>query len=537
MNNSEPNRPIQRTREVVDWVIMLGAAFLVRWLFYGSRKILEGDEIHYAESLHRFLQGRILDGLSDYWSFFYPFSAIPFGLLSGDAETGLRLLSIFSGALLVLPCVLLARRLWGRRVAIFAGHMVALHPILILFSTQAMTETFYSLLVVSSLLLLFVHMKSGTWSSLVLAGILLGLAYQTRQEAQFFIALALVVLLLGRGGAGIRRALKGRIQRAVVMAVISVVLVLPYFLLLHQKTGHWTTGAKAPVTLSSRLVWEDGLERERFVYSLNDAGTARRIDEIGRESPLRILWKEKRAIASRYFKEFSQGFTHVPILLASPLLLLLVPLGLFGRKWEKENGGPELILLLVGVFPFALYSMFQVNFRFLIPFLPVYLLWGARGCGVLCDWLRENVSNRRLVYYLALVLVFGSLVAYTAHKYRTGEEGQAIEYKEIGMWIRANEGEGARILAHSGCPASYYAGNPEATFIPWTDLDGLMRYARHHRYSHLLVDADYFMEARPDLAQLVGGSPVPELEEVKTFTGRRENRIILYRLKSAPVSP
>ena len=150
--------PSNRNRsEFITWGILVGGALVLRGIFSSSRLVLGGDELHYAESLHRFLEGKILEGLSDYWSFFYPICAIPFGALMRDVESGLRLLSVLSGAALVIPCVVLARRLWGKRAARYAGLFIALHPILILFSADAMTESLYSLIIMLSILCLGTH--------------------------------------------------------------------------------------------------------------------------------------------------------------------------------------------------------------------------------------------------------------------------------------------------------------------------------------------------------------------------------------------
>ena len=523
--------PLNRKHsELLTWGILVGGALVLRSMFASSRLVLTGDELHYAESLHRFLGGRILAGVSDYWSFFYPFAAIPFGALVRDVESGLRLLSLLSGAALVIPCVMLAKRLWGRRVALYAGLFIALHPILILISTDAMTESFYSLLLMLSILFFAIYMKAGTWRSLVAFGILLGLAFQTRQEAQFLLVIAVLVIISGRGGEGVRGALKSRLQRAVVIVALFVLTGLPYMMLLHQKTGRWTTGSKASINLSSTCIWEKGPNREQYVYSLNDEGTARRIEEVGRRSVFKIFWEQKRSIVARYFPTMSGGFNLIPVLLASPLLLLLIPIGLFGRKWEKESRGVELVLVLSGLLPFVLYAFFDFELRYLVPFLPLYLLWAARGCEALCEWLRTNISPRPVICSIVLVMVFASLVPFTVKKYRTIADNQPLEYREIGRWIRNNFDRGVRLLAHSGCPVSYYAGSPEATFIPWTDAKGLMRYARFHGYDMLLVDEEYFRLRRPDILSRLGSPRELGLVKLNTFAGRRGNKKVLYRI-------
>ncbi|MCK4236560.1 MAG: glycosyltransferase family 39 protein [Candidatus Krumholzibacteria bacterium] len=441
---------------------------------------------------------------------------------------------MISGAVLVMPCVLLAWRLWDRRAALFCGVLIALHPTLIVFSTAAMTESLYALLLVLSLFLLVRYMQDGGRWAPVLIGAVLGLTYQTRQEAQFFLALAVIVILLGRGGEGLKGILKVRVGRAVVVVVFFILVNLPHAVLLHQKTGHWMSGSKASVNLSSPHIWQDGLERERYVYSLNKEGTGRRVEEIGRENTAVVLWRQKGAIASEYFYKLDRGIDLIPFLLATPFLLFLVPLGLFGRRWNRGHRGAELVVLIMGIFPFLFYPIFRIDIRYVVPFLPLYLMWAARGCVVIVDWLRENVTPRPVPAAVVLLVVFLSLVPVTIRRYSWTRNSQPVEYAEIGRWIRENEGEGARVLAHSGCSIGYYAGNPKAAFIPWTDVQGLLRYARYHDFDYLVVDENYIGTYRPTLIELLEGPRIRGLHEVRTFTRKTGGKIVLYRFE--PVS-
>jgi hypothetical protein len=512
----------------IIWGILFGGALLLRALFTSARLVLSGDEVHYAESLHLFMQGRIIEGLSDYWSFFYPFAAVPFGLIYGDAETGLRLLSAISGAVLLLPCMLIARNLWGSRSALFAGLLVALHTNLIVFSSAAMTESFYSLLLLLALFFFLRMMQEGRRRNLILAGLLLGLACLARQEAQFVLYLFVLILITGKGGMGVRGPARRRAAGVVLLILFYVIPLIPYSAVLYEKTGRWHTGSKASVNLSSPVVWEEGLDRERYVYSLDDVGMDRRIEEIGRMNPLVILWRQKGAIAARYFEEFSRGTRLVPLLLATPFLLVLVPVGLFGRRWREH--GPETTLLLVGLFPFLLYPVFEVEIRYLVPYLPLYLLWGGAGCAVMMRWLEDNVARNALVAAVMLFVVFFSLVPYSIRRYSRIRQSQPIEYREIGLWIGERCESGVRILAPPGTSYSYYAGNPAATFIPWTDPEGLLRYARRHRFDYLVLEERYISSRRPMLGQLLSDEGYPGLERVKTFSPPNSGTVMLYRI-------
>ncbi len=526
--DSSPSRPNGRDYLVMG--ILAAGALLFRLVFLGAPRVLTGDEGHYAESLFRFLHGSFLEGVSDYWSFLYPFAAIPFGALARDAETGLRLLSAVSGAALVVPSFLIARRLRGGRAAVFAGLFVALQPNLISFSTAAITESFYSLLLMCALYLFLRGTDRGDLRTHAATGAALGLACLVRPES-----IAILVLLVLFAFAGERNARPGAsiaagARRSIAMAVLFAVMLVPYFLLLRAATGEWTGGSKAAVNLSSPLIWRDDLAREEYVYSLNEAGTARRIDDLAGESALKILWRQKGAIASAYPAKAGAGIGLIPALLTSPLLLLLVPLGIFGRRWRREHRGAEILVLMLGIFPFVFYPLFRVELRYLVPYLPIYLLWAGAGCAALLDWFAARVSARRAAFAALATLAFLSLAPYTVHRYMVMGKTQPLEWREIGRRIGGNESPAPRILAHSGCSISYYAGNPTATFIPWTDAAGLVRYARFHRYERLVVDEDYFRAARPTLRAILDDPP-SGLEELGEFKSGSGGRILVYRVK------
>jgi hypothetical protein len=507
------------------WGILIGGALLLRAMFATSRMVLAGDEMHYAESLHHFMRGHIIDGMSDYWSFLYPSAAAPFGLLYADAEAGLRLLSILSGAALLIPSIVIAKRLWGSRAALFAGLFIALHTNLLVYSAAALTESFFSLLIMLALLAFVRAMQEGGRLNVSLTGLLLGLACLVRQEAQILLAVPLIFLLAGAGGV---KPIRNRVTAVLLLVVFFVLPLLPHALLLHEKTGHWHLQSKASVNLSSPLIWEDGLEREEYVYTLNDEGTDRRLNEIGRTSPFEILWRGKRELAGRYVRKLADGAEQLPLLLVTPFLLLLVPLGLFARRWRLKD--QELLLVAVGAFPFLLYPLFNVQIRYLVPYLPIFLMWGGAGCAILTGWIVENVSRSRIVSALVLLVVFGSLVPYSVHRYSSVRNGERLEYREVGEWLLQRGGASARIIAPPGTSYSYYAGNPIATFIPWTDPAGLHGFSRRLGFDYLVIERDYIEQYRPSMRPLLEAPERYGFEVLQVFGAGGERSIFVCRI-------
>lgn len=514
-------------------LLLVGLALVARLLYLTVGFVLVDDELHYAESLSHFLRGEILGGLSDYWSFFYPLAALPFAALTGDAEIGLRMLSTLAGAAVVLPVYRIARRLWGRPAALLAGLFIAVHPMLLAFSAQAMTESLFSFLVLLALDRFLRALERPTRWGLAIPGAVLGLAWLTRQEAQFLLLLLAVIRLVAPGSGSARRPPAIRLRSVAVMAAVFVVVASPYLLLLRAKTGLWTTGAKASVNISSPLLWTGGAEKEEYLYRLNAEGTGRALDEVKAQSPFRVLWENRRSVAARYPENLSAGLALMPTLLSSPFLLLLVPLGLLGRRWERDRRAEELTLLLLGAYPFALFSFFRIDHRFLVSYLPVYLLWAGAGGWQFRSWWSESISARTRPAAAILALVVLSLVPYAAHKYVAARATQPREHRTIGRWIREHQG-GVRLLAWSGCSISYYAGTPEATYLPWTNPAGLLRFARHHRYTHLAVRERDLRQSRPALAGLLEDPAAAGFEEIRDFPLPEGDRIVLYRIGLTP---
>ena len=251
-----------------------------------------------------------------------------------------------------------------------------------------------------------------------------------------------------------------------------------------------------------------------------------------------MLWQNRRSVAARYPENVSAGLAVMPTLLASPLLVLLVPIGILGRRWRREHRAAELLLLVLGVFPLALYSFFMIDHRYFVSYLPIYLLWAGAGCCQFLRWWRVSVSSRTRPAMLLLACVLLSLALHCAQVSDARRKSTARVPIDRAVDWRARHGgrRSERILAPSGCSISYYAGNPEATYLPWTDPTGLLRYARHHRYTLLIAPASYLRERRPRLAEILDDPTASGFTEIGRLLGPKADPITLYRIESEPSS-
>jgi 4-amino-4-deoxy-L-arabinose transferase-like glycosyltransferase len=111
----------------------------------------------------------------------YPFLLGAVYAISGDSQNAGRLLDAALGALAVLLLYLVAKRVWGRRVALVAAAMAAIFPPLVLLSRDLVSESLFVPLVLGTVLCALEFRRSGGALRWALAsGGLCGVAILTR---------------------------------------------------------------------------------------------------------------------------------------------------------------------------------------------------------------------------------------------------------------------------------------------------------------------------------------------------------------------
>jgi 4-amino-4-deoxy-L-arabinose transferase-like glycosyltransferase len=104
-----------------------------------------------------------------------------------------RVLEAVLGVMLVALMYLIARRLWGRTVALITGAIAVVYPPLLLVNSSLMSESVYIPLVLGAVLAALGHRDSGRGRWAVATGVLIGLTALTRANG---IALLLPIGLL-----------------------------------------------------------------------------------------------------------------------------------------------------------------------------------------------------------------------------------------------------------------------------------------------------------------------------------------------------
>src|SRR5258708_37014779 len=69
-------------------------------------------------------------------------------------------------------------------------------------------------------------------------------------------------------------------------------------------------------------------------------------------------------------------------------------MGWFGSAWNQERAVGEGVLITILVcLVVPMFSSIFFNSRFVIPFLPLLIIWAAKGVNELANWSEETAHN------------------------------------------------------------------------------------------------------------------------------------------------
>jgi 4-amino-4-deoxy-L-arabinose transferase-like glycosyltransferase len=501
--------------------ILIAAGALLRgyWaITHGA--LLEGNACAMARIAENLLAHGTYVGLYEGPELMYP----PFfpmllalgSLFIGSVPGAARLVPFLAGVLLVPVMFALARLVYGVRIALIAAALVTFHPVLVDLSGTPLSEGPYLLLMVSGLYFGLRSLDSGKWSDSVWSGVMLGLAYLTRPEALLSAAAILAVGLAADMG---RPAFVQRFgRRALCLLAPIVALMAPYAAYVSAHAGTLRLEGKGLINYAFGERRNEGMSP---FEAANGIGP-----DLSPEGPLlspnHFVATTARIPSVRELPAFwirSAQRNKVPLLqtlLVSPTLgsilgVALVTLGLFGRSWTRRRAWHESVLLTVGAAHLVLIlGLHVVSFRYLLPVLPLLLLWISSGIDGAARWSvgTARPSTRlphRRVHWAAnsirgVLIVAVLLLAVWGTRWGSlqEEDPETLAVRDVGTWLGAYRPGPKRIMTVDAL-IPYYSGG---TYLPLP-------------YAEAPLALEYVRQQRPDFIALIGAKRplAPYLEQ------------------------
>lgn len=355
----------------------------------------------------------------------YPLLIVQVSHLAGDLGLAGVIISVLCGTLLVIPIYLLARAMFGDRVAWLAGLVVAILPELVLVSGDVWTEPLFLLCFFSSIAAIwFAGERDKLWLY-ALAGFFGGLAVNTRPEGLYTLA-----AILGWGAivAWIRRGeprAAERIAGPLVASAIWILCLLPYSNWIHERFGFWSPTANqfALEMLGKRNVERSYTEGYRVDESTHfESGRDQR--SLGRV--FGTLWY----VFKIYLR--TSGYVFLPLLVAGFFFL------------RRSRGTVFVILVALGyALPTWVGVIVGLPFDDRFALAPLVALAPVIAIGMLRlrERLPEAWPRSRIAAVAMILLVIGCAV-----KPFRPRDHRRLTLKEAGLWIKKRYGPGSKIL-------------------------------------------------------------------------------------------
>ncbi len=537
------------------------AALLFRIFLMKYRFAVLFDEVNYL----KLAASGSLEGLKNvfhtYWSPFYPFVVAMFSKVVPDFELSGRLVSIFSGGLIVLPIYYFAKKYFSRRIAILTAVFIAFLPSYAFMATNAQTEALYTLIAISGVFLGWEILAKPSMLKSIALGVLFGCSYLIKPEGTGFLIVFLgiwIILIVYQ----VMKKVKpwNLIFSGSLVIMFFLLVALPYLVFLHEATGKWTISAKGKANQQFEAV-ATGLTGKSFstFRSLSDDNKHVLIDQIYHIGTF-LKEESKKSTSSvsvnpgilirkyveNFYKVIAFGMNHA----ITSVILILMILGLFGKPWDKKRIYRDLYLLCyVFFFWFIVIPLFHINDRYFMSVFPIVLIWASEGFFYLISWFEKTLENIKFNSFarmtprsMAIVFTTGVILigvflpqlgkVITRNPWKKDYFMDPIEQRIAGEWIK-KQGKKNPIIMSRGHTVDFYAGNyhiQETVTIPKNELERILAYAKYRNVDYLVLNERYAKDF-PQIAYLLDAKDVPaSLKLVYSNEFKPGLKTVIYQL-------
>jgi 4-amino-4-deoxy-L-arabinose transferase-like glycosyltransferase len=532
-----------RERWLRDSVVLFVAgcalvAFALRLLLVLSvESVISPDGVVYAGLGRSLAAGNFAGTLSPFYPPLYPLLVGLSSLVFRDVEFAGRFVSVVAGALLVVPVYALARDSYGARVARLAAVIVALHPLLIYYSSVLLTESTYTLaftcgvhagwaaLARAAAITNDETFMRGAWRTHFIAGVVFGACYLIKPEAVGFVVL-LIAMRVVVNFSGARRSFKRTALDCLTLAAGFLLLALPYLLYLRGALGGWTISGKLHAHL-----WQGSGRAGEFASA--------------------SLVPDYLTAFAQATKGLMNEYELLSLIFPLPFVAI-ISLGLFRARWTRERARRELYLAAFVAATLAGYAVTLPNIRFLVPLVPILVCWLARGVVEFDGWLAETLMSRRaprameststrntfarggqfvdgrFVRALVVAALLASLVPAFVFLLRGDKWGDYHGQKLAAVWIKEHSTTNAPRIMATAPVAAFYA-NGQYVAVADEDYDSFVARARRERADFVIANERSFKKI--SLRSLLDETAAhPGLRLVHKITDAPGHAILVYVL-------
>lgn len=519
---------------------IIGIALASRWWWAAQPRSVRWDEPDYLLLARQLLRGggyHLGRRPELHTPPLVPYLAAAAVKLGIPLEHALLFWHVLAGVGLVIVLFGLARDLTGsNHIGLLAAFLAALSSALAVQPLYwgSMTESLFMVFLFAGLWATWRVLHSDSWIPAVLAGLAFGFSYLTRPEG--LIWWALFWLIIAGYCIWKRRGWRSLFLYSLVFLVVAA----PYIFYLYQHTGRIMLSGKTGLTatMSTQIVEKGNALGNDYGSMLDSSG-----EEILWFSPERYqigLLDVIRADPVGEFRRIALNLQKAAGILVSPLLGLvsvaLVVLGLWARPWDRRRI-PSDAFLLAALLPLAIVPLFHVQTRLLVPWVPIALIWAARGLDHLMAWGGATLAPWPKLRWLGVlwsVLVIVAVLGVGLWGQRAaaqaGQASQMFSHEMAGRWLAEHTDPGSVVMSRNA-EIGVYADRPIVA-LPNATWEDILTYGKARDARYLIVDSWEMDTVRPQLSALANPATAPpEVEYIIDFSDP-VRRTFIYEIRA-----
>jgi len=355
-------------RITISHIILFGA--LLRAIGFVTDYVIKLDGITYAWIGESFAKGDFIKGLRGVFPPVYPMLIGLFHVVIPDIELAGRLVSFVFGVLLIYASFIFAKRFFDEKEALWISFFVAIHPYLVKFSSEVLSESVATFLFVVSIFLFYKGWLEDRVTDIALSGAMLGLTYLTRPEYIVFFAPMGLILLW-----------KKKYAKTLFFLCCFSVFVFAYMYYMKTETGLVVVSKKAILAKSQPVT---GSSHHSYLLPI---------------LPIALMLKHIPSVCINFIKS-----QFVPFFILTVLGFRAV-----------DKGYRILFISLVVMHILSIATISASTVRFSLEFVPLALPFAVAGLAVFDAYVKRYKIGRFLyASAMAILIVLSIVLGYSA---------------------------------------------------------------------------------------------------------------------------
>ncbi len=452
----------------------------------------------------------------------YPLLILLSHKIVADWELAARAVSVLTGSLAVIPLFLLARGMFGIRIAIVSSIFYMINPKLAEYSSQVLREPAFWCFSITALWLAWKSISERRIFYMVLSSIFTGLSMFERLEG---IGVAIIILLWNIWYfLQVERDRRRLILFPVIFICAMPVLFSPFLIFLAGKLERWIFGL-ASVGLPSIMRSKGDLDLS---------------PELMKMLPRDMNYFLELAINNRYTIFFSEIIFKI-IKSMNVMFALLACVGFFKAVKSVKNDKKQfLIVAWFGIFFLIallhIGAIYYLSTRHgLLMGIPA-LIWAGMGFYEVRDFIRAWLNKRQYlqnhIKYMTVVLILIIVGIVFPKTLCLGVDRSKAELKQAGRYLKNMGYSQTRFTGDVGLARVVFYADAEFIVIPpGLSMQNAETFIRQNNIRYMIINQnrkdtlpDYFTQEFDGLT--TKRSEHPELNTYKNY------RICIYRINS-----